>query len=682
MVRSLSSALINALNSVTRRPALTLTVEDHTPHYATYQTPGTADSWNDVCVASDNSIIRVQLTPGGSGLTSNFQVQRITDPTQAAQWASWSTLSGGAGNMFLEGECAVANSGGTLYAFAQRGMGGNNLWSWVSTTNGQTWSGPTTVLSPAGGALLNGIGSAGNNDVFFLYDISGGVALGCSFLVAGSWSALRTWTLPALSAGEGVAVVWSASLYTIVYSDGYSLATCTFDPVTNLWATGVPVAPSTGTAIGRLSPRVSFADGLYTLTCIEADSGLLTGAVYSYPRLRQSADLVHWSDGTIVPDLPCSYNAVAFKLVAPQSGSAGPRYYLATMLTVYSAPAFQNANPTQVLDISAAVLSYRRIEQVGSPARLEVVLDNAQGGYNALVASGAANEPLGLQASLVLSEGYYSSGVPATTRVGTYRLSALQFQRSSQENQIVLVGLDLTQRLDRVARYQNSYAGQTVGYLVTEICARAGLFAIALPAVPQISQVIPVFTLLAGQTYRQVLDELCGTYSLVYFLDQDEVLRFRELSAGDSSVWSYQPEIEAVRFENKNQQANHIIVSGKPPTGGLLGALTTAEAYDAVHLRVLGVEQLLHHVDVKLTTATQCAQKATFLLAQQQRMHILHTMTVPLNPALQPFDVLTLTDSVAPQGSGQQSTCRIVSIEGRYDAASARAELLLSLEGL
>ncbi|HZR41065.1 MAG TPA: hypothetical protein VFB12_13155, partial [Ktedonobacteraceae bacterium] len=92
MVRTLDSALLTALNNVTRRPALTLTIEDHVVHYASYQTPGTTDAWNDACIASDNSIIRVQVTR--SGFTSNFQVQRITDPTQSAQWSSWTTLPG------------------------------------------------------------------------------------------------------------------------------------------------------------------------------------------------------------------------------------------------------------------------------------------------------------------------------------------------------------------------------------------------------------------------------------------------------------------------------------------------------------------------------------------------------------------------------------------------------------
>lgn len=681
MVRTLDSALVGALNATTRRPALALTIEDHVIHYASYQSGSSVDVWNDGCIASDNSIIRVQVMSSGTGFVSNFMVQRITDPTQAAQWASWTALPGSTGVMFQDGGCAVSNSAGTLRAFAQRGTGGNNLWVWTSTNNGASWSGPVSVLSPPGGALLKGVASAGNNDVFFFYDVSGGDAIGCSFYSAGSWSALNTWTLTPVFYGTGLAVAWSGTTYTVVYSDGYSLASCIFNPTGGAWSSRTTIAATTSDAIQRIAPHLSFADGLYTLTCTEADSGLLTGIVYSYPRLRQSADLLHWSQGTIVHDLTCTYGALALKLSAPVSGTSGTRYYLAAIPAIYSAPAFQQSNTTQYLDVSASVLSYQRHEQVGQPARLEVVLDNAQGAYNALVTSASSYQPIGLNASLVLSEGY-KTGMPDVVKVGIYHLEQIRFVRAPQENQLLLIGRDLSRNLDLVARYQNTYTNQTLGYLLNEMCALAGLFSVVLPTTAQIGQAIASFVVQAGQTYRHALDELCSIYGLAYFLDQNETLQVRELAASDASVWSYQPEIEAVTFGSADQRANHIIVSGKPPTGGAAGSLTTAEAFDDAHLRLLGLERLLYHVDPKLTSATQCSQKAAFLLAQEVRAQVKHIVTVPLNPALQLLDGITLSDSVAPRGSGQSATCRITHVLARYDAQSALDELQLELEGM
>ena len=684
MVRTLDSSLTAALNSVTRGPALTLTIEDHVLHYGLYQNPGSPDAWNDACIASDNSIVRVQVTRGGNAFTQAFQFQRITDPGQSSQWTAWTTFASSSGKMFQDGGCAISNNGGTLRAFAQRGTGGNNLWVWTSTNNGVSWTGPVTVLSPPSSALAKGITSSGNNDVFFLYDVTGGEAMGFS-QYTGSWSALATWSLAPIASGSGLAATWNGSVWTVIYSDGYTLYSITLNNAATTWTAGPVIAPATSTAIGRVAPRISFADGIYTLICVESDSGALTGTVYSYPRLRQSIDLVHWSNGMILHDITCSYGAVAFKLPTPNTGSAGPRYYIASLPMAYSATAFQNTNPAQYLDVSSAVLSYQRHEQPGKPARLEVLIDNARGIYNSFVTVGSAYQPVGLNASLVLSEGY-KTGTPPTSpdvvKVGTYHLEQVHFVRSPQENHLLLVGLDLTRNLDLVSRYQNTYINATLGYLVTEVCARAGLFSIVLPSTSQISQVVSSFVLQAGQTYRHALEELCGTYGLAYFLDQNEVLQFRELSSSDPSVWSYQPEIELVSFGSNDVRANHIIVSGKPPATGNTGALTTAEAYDDTHLHLVGVERLLHHVDPKLTSTTQCAQKASFLLMQEARSQVVHTVTVPLNPALQLFDGLTLIDSGAPTGSGNNVTCRITQLVAHFDAQQGMYDVQLVLEGM
>lgn len=688
MVRPLNPVLITALNGLTRVPALTLAIEDHVLHYAPYQTPGGADAWNDACLASDNSLVRVQVTRGGFGFTSDFQVQRIIDPAVTAQWSAWATLPGSAGLIFQDGSCAISDSAGTLRAFAQRGTGGNDLWAWTSIDNGVTWTGPVGAATPPGGALIKGIGSAGNNDVFFLYDVPGGESMGCSFYTGSSWSALTTWSLPPITSGAGVAAVFVNALYTLVYSDGYTLSACNFNPGSATWSAGPVIASSSTSAIGRVSPRLSWAGGLYTLACVEYDTGTLTGAVYTYPRLRQSADLRHWSEGRILHDFVATYGVVALNWQTPPVGNAGARAYIISPTTIYSAQLFQTSNPAVYLDVSMAVLSYTRRERSGKPAQLEVVLDNARGVYNGLVTviNAIGNyQPIGLNASLVLSEGYRTGSPPLVStvvKVGTYRLAHIQFVRAPKTNYLRLLAFDLSRDLDHSARYQQNYAGQTLGYLITEVAARAGLFSIVLPTTTQMTQVVPAFVLQAGQTYRHALDELCSTYGLVYFLDQDETLQVRELSTSDPSVWSYQPEIESMSFGNTDLRANHIIVSGKPPAGTFSVALTTAESFDDVQMRLVGRERLLHHVDPKLFTASQCAQKATFLLAQEARAQIAHSMTVPVNPALQLFDGVTLTDSMAPGGSGQSSTCRVLALDVHHDAHHSLNELHVELEGL
>jgi hypothetical protein len=262
-------------------------------------------------------------------------------------------------------------------------------------------------------------------------------------------------------------------------------------------------------------------------------------------------------------------------------------------------------------------------------------------------------------------------------QTGTYHINQILFERSPDQNQLHLIAYDLSRNLDLECRYQMTYSNLALSWLITEVCARAGLFQVSLPNTQQMNMGVATFVLHAGQTYRKALDELCNTYGLDYFLDQNEVLQFRELSSSDPSAWSYQPEIELLSFGGDDLRANHIIVSGKPPTSGQAMALTTAEAYDDANIHAVGLERLLHVTDQKLTTTGQCSLRASLLLSQEQRAMLTHKVTVPANPALQLLDVIVLTDS----GSAQSGNARIIESQVKYGAQHAEYSMAMTLEG-
>lgn len=680
-MRAIDANMQNALAAHTRRPSVGLTIEDHTIHLSTYQVPGLADQWSDCCLANDGSILRVNLTRGSFGFTSNFQFSRITDPSLASQWSTVTTFPGGAGNMFQDGGCAISNNAGTLRAFAQQGTGGNALFVWTSANNGSTWTGPVTVLSPPGNALSKGIGSAGNNDVFFLYDVLGGDKLAVSTFNGTTWSALTNSTLPTLVGGAGVAAFWTGSVYNLAYSDGTTLFSATYNGST--WTQGTQIAPATSTAISRISPRLAFFDGLYHLVVAEVDGGSLSGAIYQYCRVRESADFIHWSDGWIIHEVSTQFGGNYFFLNAPQTGSSGARYYFAQPGTVLSTQAFSQANPTQYLDLSGAVLAYKRLERLNGVAEFVALIDNQGGVYNRLLnlAGGSTYEPLTPEAQLKLSEGYIVSGVPDRITTGVYRIQRITLLRSPQENIIQVTGHDLSGRLDRLARWQNIFTNQTLSWLLREVCARAGLFNLTLTGGSQLTQVVPTFVIQANQRYRKALDALCSTYGLVYFLDQTETLQVREVMTTDPGVWNYQNEIEQLSIESNFTHANHVIASGKPPTGSGTFALTTAEAFDDVANAATRVEHLLHHTDLKTTTSAQAQIAASLVLYTEQRARVDTRLVVPLNPALQLTDVVTVVDAVAPTGTGQSVIGRVSEHEAVFNAQHAAYESHFVLQG-
>ncbi len=684
-MRTLSNTLIAAINSGTRRPFVTLSAEDHIVHFAqTVITTGNTDSLCDMRVAGDGSIIRIHLTRGTNGLQQSLQWQRITDPGSAGQWQSWTTFGGGGTNMFQDSGCALMNTGNVLRAFAQQGSGGNALWSWQSSDGGQTWSAtPTTVLSLPGNALIKGIASAGNNDCFFLYDVFGGQAIGATFW-SGSWSPVQTWTLPTIPGSSGLAVTWQNNTYTIAYTDSYSLKACTTNSSATSWTALPDIATSTSTAINRLAPYLASIDGLYNLVCIEADNGLLTGSVYTYPRIRQSADLLHWSSGYILQDMPGIFGTCFVKCMPP--GSSRARYVMASMQRVELDSDFQSSDSSRYIDLSANILAYQRSEEIGRLSKITLTLDNSHSNLTPFVAiSGTSYQPIGLNTTLVLSEGYKTGNPPSTPEVvgvAKYRIRQIVFERSPEINQLAIEAEDLSARLDEINRYQVSYINQSLSWMISEICARAGLFSPVLPTTAQMSTSITNFILHAGQKYRQALDELCRVGWLEYFLDQNETLQFRELASSDPVAWSYAPEIATLTLGSADVRANHVIVTGKPPSSGFFGSITNGEAYDTSHMHATGVERLLIDTDPKLLTSSLCANKATFMLQQEQRDQVAHSVTVPVNPALQLLDAVTLTDQPAGPGTGRSATARIYHSEIHFQPVQGQYDMKLSLEGM
>jgi len=400
------------------------------------------------------------------------------------------------------------------------------------------------------------------------------------------------------------------------------------------------------------------------------DSGAFTGLSYSYARLRQSPDFTHWSDGLLLSQ-QWTFGPTWLKAPTPPSGSAGPAYYVLNNTSAWRAPVYNPANPGSLLDVSAQVLALQRGEKRGQAGQITLRLSNAGGQYNSL-------SMLGLNTSVALAEGYHdpSSGAPSSVSVGVYYVDRTQYLRAPDHNELLILARDATKRLDRDARLQTSYTGQTLAWLLTELAARAGLFAVSIPATSQFSQVVPIFVIPSGQSLRRALAELCAIYAVYYFLDQSETLQFRELSASDAPVWTYQPEIETMTLGSDDLRANHVLVTGRASGG----ALVFGESYDFVHLGQVGQERMIYHTDTRLTTSTEAALKAGFLLADEQRAGAHHTVSVPANPGLELLDVVTLTDSAAPTGTGASTNARISALSVKYEPQQALFDLTLTLE--
>ena len=609
-MRTLTTPIQNALAATGRSPVISAQLFDPIEHYSVYQTLGIAEGVSAAYIANDGSIIRCYTDQPAGAFVASLFVQRITDPAQGTQWSTWTTLS--SANLLTDAGCTISNNAGVLRVFAQSGASPFNLLVWTSADNGATWSGPVTIA--AINSVIRGLGSAGQNDIFYAYDSTGGVALAVSTYSGSAWSAPATWTAGVIPACLGIDAVWDAanSRYLLAVSDGSQITGYSAIPSSGSWALVGSIAPlDSGSSVGisRAYPRLQRFDNRYCLAYLEIDSGAFTGLVYSYVRLRQSPDFIHWSDGFLLSQ-QWSSAPTWLKAPTPPAGSAGPAYYVLNNTYSWRAVLYDPANPQRYLDVSAQALAVQRREQRGKAGQVTLRLSNAGGQYNSL-------SMLGLNTSLALAEGYHdpASGSPSAIAVGVYYVDHYQYTRSPVHNELLITASDATKRLDRSARLQTFYNSRALSWLLTELCARAGLFALSIPTTSQFSQIVTTYVVPAGHTLRRALNDLCAIYSVYYFLDQTETLQFRELSAGDAAVWPYQPEIETLTLGSDDRQANHIIVTGRASAGPLV----YGESYDFAHITQTGYERALYHTDPRLTTSAQAALKASFLLSDEQR---------------------------------------------------------------
>lgn len=684
MARTLTTTLTTAVGDVTRVPVISATCEDHIARYNQLAAANTAQSQSffGACIASDGSIIRVWVVAGSSPAT--FQYQRITNPSVAAQWTTWTTFGGASATIALNGACCVSNNGGMLRAFAQQSASPNSLWTWSSTDNGVTWSAsPTVVYTPVStGALMRGLGSGGNNDLFIQYDVVGGKSMGMTTF-SGSWSALAVWPGGIVSGLAGVAVAWdsSASLYRLVYSTATEIYSFNVNSTGSAWSNQNYLVAATANGLIHQSPfLLKEPNGTYTVTYVDSDSGTITGASFFYPRVRQSTDFIHWSNGYIFQDANNAANLGIVPLYRPTDTTV----YMVAQNRTYTRSDYSQADPTRYLDMSTAILSYKRTEHESKAATIELELDNTGGAFNSKVGSLTSFAPINIGSSLVLNEGYKTGAAhttPESVKSATFRMKKVTFERGPSTHRIKIVGVDASYLLDAINHFQIQYAGQTVAYLITEICARAGLFTVVVPGSSTFTQTVPIFILQANRTLRATLNEVCQTYNLRYFIDQDEKVQLREFSVGDASVWTYQPEVEVLSLGTDDEPANHVIVTGAATINTTTAKVSTGEAYDMTAEKLIGRERIKHVVDMKLTTPAQCALRASSILYQEQRATVAHYISVPLNPALQLHDPLTLTDYAAPKGTGQSGKFRINAMQAEYSAQAAKFEHTISLEG-
>ncbi|MBV8084943.1 MAG: hypothetical protein JO247_09005, partial [Chloroflexi bacterium] len=465
----MSATLAAAISATGRQPAVQVRLADDKEHYSLLRqdAPAKATLGCAACTAPNGNLVRAALFDNGGSGNADLAVQAISDPGQASQWTTWTTLvsAGAAAGQPL---ALSTNPGGVLRLFY--GDGPSNAATikvFESTTNGASWTGPSTVYGGAASYFF--LASAGNDDLFAARNSAIG-AWDVQFFKksGGAWLAPITWSLGTLSSMDGLAAAWNGSSYFVAvagwYSAGTAIEAYSFDGA-SAWADLSFVVPTDGSNLGfkyRL-PNVQLVDSLFRLTYVEHDDGSIDGTPFDRYRLTRSLDFSHWSSA-----LPASPQTLTSVFGAPFAEAFG-NYYVTTPVCTFSWRVYTAGDPGRNSDLSTQVLAYQRRETLLHASEVEVTVSNQAGQFDAapgLVCNG----------TLTIDEGYVTANGTEQVAVATASIEHWFFRRSPGGSELVIVGRDVSRWLDDEVPLLLTYKNRALLWLAIEIAARAGIF--------------------------------------------------------------------------------------------------------------------------------------------------------------------------------------------------------------
>jgi hypothetical protein len=537
-----------------------------------------------------------------------------------------------------------------------------------SADSGLTWNAASTLFDPGHG--LGGIAADGDlGTVLAAYDPVGvGAMRVAAWLQSGAW-APHDWPNGDLNAIAGLAAVRNGDgSYALVLAGqgvsgaAYGIQSCVYGPG-NTW-TALSSIQEVDLAVGLVVryPHLAVFDGAYRLNWQVADTGSVSGLVYTRVARAASADFVHWQAGL--------EDAQSFPHGASWVWHAAGQALVASE-AVRWAPAYDPVGGYR--DLTGDIVALDLREREGAPAQLVVTLDNSTGVYSNLPA-------LQPNAYLLLSQGCAGAGLAPTHLL---YLEQWTFVRAVDEASLVLVARDRAQFLARQVRYPLAYANRTVAFILADLAAQAGFEQPAsIDTAAQFSQIPALFQATPGQTYLQAIDRLLGLADGGYLartvtgaglaFGAVETLRVVSKSASQASVWAYGDDLEHLQVTHSGDRANHLMVYGpqKLPTA-------LAEVWDFADLAVVGQERYALMVEQLATSANTAGLTASQALAREQRLATQVTMVAAPHPGIELYDVVTITDSLL---TGVE--CRIVAIAYSFHPGKGLYDMVLTGEGI
>ena len=616
MARTLTETLAAAVDAPARQPAVRFVLQDAEHHYTRFRSDPRPAAGNACFVDASGALWRVDVSPERGVVAATVSYQRITDPSQASQWTSWTPLqtrvTGAAGVA-----AGVLPNGSVMVVYASL----TTLYRRTSADGGVTWSTPEALWNAR--RFVRALCYGGNGSIFAATDKAGGGVTVYRLHAGGeSWQA-DEWSHGSYSACGGIGAVWDGTAWHLALSlwggvpgtTGTAIVGCRTDGTT--WEPLTTIAQVDDSAAQRdlLMPTVQRWESAHRIAYLERDHGIASGLNFGRWRYCTAHTWGAFAEATPVEDE--SYDGFAWLRQDAQ------HYWLVNQELAHCYGGFAATNADQFQDVTDRTLDFAWEERVNETGSARLLLENADGALdNRLKTTLRAGATLGVHAGYVTSGG--SERVHMTDLV-------VQAVTLLPDRTVRVEAADMSVHAQRRVSQTWSYGGRTLRALLREAWYRAGALRMTDDGDSSFDRVLPAFALHAGQPWQTMVDRLAAQAALWWRVEPDGTVHCR-VAPPAAATWTYTGQEFAGAWRQR-RRVNHVLVQGD----GVLG-----EAWDWEAVRAQGSEHTALVTDTQLTQAADCQARASAVLANARREDSAYTVDVPYNPALQVGDVIDL----------------------------------------
>jgi len=583
--------LLAAATSLRGKPSVTLNIRDKRLRWANLHWADGSAKWTDQ-VADSSTIHRVRSNG------TDIEWCKVTTVGTQAQWTAWTVALA---TDLADQEVAIARlATGDIRIYTLRQDVADTTWDIVyidSTDSGANWDAAWSLA-------VNAIDGAAAGDPaeppriaatvdIFLYTRAGSVHAR-ALPWGGVPGAEQTWAdLGVLTVRGGIGACYkSGNDYLVAAAGAGNISIGVHNSSTPSWTTARQIAPggiapATDTS-GLRNPSVLYANSLHFIAWL--DDFDTPAHSWTQPVVLSSTDFIHFGNEIALSIWATTYRRVALAYIA-----ATKTVYAANEKIVCHAPFYESDDALQNLTSIEPTIYRRDTTPRGSKLHIEV-LSKARL-YDTAGQTGEYGQCIRALSTVELNRGYHTTSGHERETLDPHYIVTAKITQGVNRSHLIIDTVDGWGLLDLWHSNETlTWTGETIAWLLTEICARVGL---AFTAASGCTYALPTFTVTPGQSGAQVVRTLLQLGGAIAFFTETGALKAYEL-------YGYSPAHFDIGDNSEIIQGDYALGPPSATSFRIFGSGAGATGEISWQSMTLGLRVNLNRQEYRLATDAAC----------------------------------------------------------------------------